>query len=326
MRRRELLISVGAAAVWPTVGRAQRGIGARRVGVLLAAEASDPQYRKRLKAFGQTLAQRGWVEGQNLQIEVRWGEGQAELTRKHAVELATATPDVILASGNATITPLLQVTRKIPVVFAVAADPVGSGYVQSLAKPGGNATGFMQFEYALSGKWLELLVQIAPRVKRVAVLRDNAGGVAQFAVIQSLASSLGIEVSPIDMQDAAEIERTVSAFAGTGNGGLIVTASAFANVHRELIIALAKKNNLPTVYFAHYFATDGGLISYGTDLVDQFRQAATYVDRILRGEAPADLPVQAPTNFELAINLKTAAALGLTIPATILSLADEVIE
>lgn len=326
MRRRDFLSMAGAAAVWPTAGRAQPAKGTRRVGVLLAAAPTDPQYQSRLKAFGQTLAQLGWIEGQNLQIDTRWGEGRAELTRQYAEELARVAPDVILASGNATITPLLQVTRKIPVVFAVAADPVGSGYAESLSRPGGNATGFMQLEYGLSGKWLELLVQVAPDVKRVAVLRDMAGGIAQFAVIQSVASSLGLEASPVNMQDAAEIERAVSGFAGASDAGLIVTASAFANVHRELIIRLANRNKLPAVYFAHYFVAEGGLISYGTDLVDQFRQAATYVNRILRGEAPADLPVQAPTKFELAINLKTASSLGLTIPPALLSRADEVIE
>jgi len=324
MRRRDFMIAAGAAAVLPP-GRV-RADGIRRIGVLLAAAASDPQYQSRLGAFAQTLVQLGWSEGRNLRIDTRWGEGRAELTRQYAAELAATAPDVILASGNATITPLLQATRKIPVVFAVAADPVGSGYVESLSRPGGNATGFMQFEYALSGKWLELLLQIAPQVNRVAVLRDMAGGLAQFAVIQSVASSLGIEVKAVDMRDSDEIERGISTFADTKTAGLIVTASAFANVHRELIIASAMKYKLPAIYFAHYFVAEGGLISYGTDLVDQFRQAAVYVDRILRGEAPANLPVQAPTKFELVINLKTAAALGLAVPAPLLAGADEVIE
>jgi len=324
MRRREFMLATGAAAVL-LAGHA-RADATRRVGILLAAAASDPQYQSRLRAFSQTLAQLGWIEGRNLRVDTRWGEGQVELTRQHAAELAAIAPDVVLASGNATITPLLQATRKIPVVFAVAADPVGSGYVESLSKPGRNATGFMQFEYGLSGKWLELLIQIAPQAKRVAVLRDMAGGVAQFAVIQSIASSLGIDVKAVDMRDADEIERGISSFAATGNGGLIVTASAFANVFREQIIALAMRNKLPAIYFAHYFVAEGGLISYGTDLVDQFRQAAAYVDRILRGERPASLPVQAPTKFELAINLKTAKALGLVIPPLLLARADEVIE
>jgi putative ABC transport system substrate-binding protein len=324
MRRREFIVATGAAAVL-LAGHA-RADGTPRVGILLAAAASDPQYQSRLRAFSQTLAQLGWIEGRNLRVDTRWGEGQVELTRQHAAELAAIAPDVVLASGNATITPLLQATRKIPVVFAVAADPVGSGYVESLSKPGGNATGFMQFEYSLSGKWLELLIQIAPQTKRVAVLRDMAGGVAQFAVIHSIASSLGIDVKAVDMRDADEIEHEISSFAATGNGGLIVTASAFANVFREQIIASAMRNGLPAIYFAHYFVAEGGLISYGTDLVDQFRQAAGYVDRILRGERPASLPVQAPTKFELVVNLKTAKAMGLTVPPTLLAQADEVIE
>jgi putative ABC transport system substrate-binding protein len=240
--------------------------------------------------------------------------------------LAALAPDIILASGNATVTPLLQVTRTVPVVFAVVADPVGSGYAETLSRPSGNATGFMQFEYGLTGKWLELLKEIAPQVRRVAVFRDLIGGVAQFAVIQSIAPSVGIEVSPFDMRDAAEIERAVVAFAHSGNGGLIVTASAFANVHRELLITLAARHKLPAVYFARYFVEDGGLISYGTDLTDQFRQAATYADRILRGEKPADMPVQAPTKYDLVINLKTAKALDLTVPAKMVARADAVIE
>jgi putative ABC transport system substrate-binding protein len=268
----------------------------------------------------------GWTEGSNLRIDTRWSGGHAETTRQHAEELVALAPDVILCSGNAAVTPLLQVTRTVPVVFAVVADPVGSGYAETLSRPGGNATGFMQFEYGLSGKWLELLNQIAPQAKRVAVFRDLIGGIAQFAVIQSIAPSVGIEVSPFDMRDANEIERNVMAFARSGNGGLIVTASAFANVHRELIITLAARYKLPAVYFTRYFVDEGGLMSYGTNLVEQFRQAATYVDRILRDEKPADLPVQAPTKYELVINLKTAKALGLEVPATVLARADEVIE
>jgi putative tryptophan/tyrosine transport system substrate-binding protein len=326
MRRRQFLALVGSATGWPTVMWAQPASNVRRIGVLLAATADDPQYQSRLGAFGQTLAQLGWTEGHNLRIDLRWGGGQAELTRQYAAELAALGPDVILASGNATVTPLLQTTRTIPVVFAVVADPVGSGYTETLSKPGGNATGFMQFEYGLSAKWLELLHQIAPQVKRVAVFRDLIGGIAQFAVIQSIASSLGIEVNPVDMRDAGEIERTIRAFADSGDGGLIVTASAFANVHRELIIKLAAQQKLPAIYFARYFVDDGGLMSYGTNLVDQFRQAATYVDRILRGEKPANLPVQAPTKYDLVINLKTAKILGLTVPPALLARADEVIE
>lgn len=306
--------------------RGQPANSVRRIGVLLAATADDPQYQSRLKAFGQRLAQLGWTEGRNLRIDTRWSGGHAENTRQHAEELVALAPDVILCSGNAAVTPLLQVTRTVPVVFAVVADPVGSGYAETLSRPGGNATGFMQFEYGLSGKWLELLNQLAPQVKRVAVFRDLIGGIAQFAVIQSIAPSVGIEVSPFDMRDASEIERNVMAFARSRNGGLIVTASAFANVHRQLIIALAARYKLPTIYFTRYFVDDGGLMSYGTDLVEQFRHAGTYVDRILRGEKPADLPVQAPTKYDLVVNLKTAKALGLTVPSALLARADEVIE
>jgi putative ABC transport system substrate-binding protein len=326
MRRREFLALVCFATGLPTLARGQSATNVRRISVLLAATPDDLQYQNRLKAFGERLAQLGWTEGHNLKIDVRWGGGHAELTRQYAAELAALAPDIILASGNATVTPLLQATRTVPVVFAVVADPVGSGYAETLSRPGGNATGFMQFEYGLTGKWLELLHQIAPQVKRVAVFRDLIGGVAQFAVIQSIAPSVGIEVSPFDMRDAGEIERAVMAFAQSGNAGLIVTASAFANVHRELLITLAARHKLPATYFARYFVDDGGLMSYGTDLVDQFRQAATYADRILRGEKPADMPVQAPAKYDLVINLKTAKALGLTTPPTLLARATEVID
>jgi putative ABC transport system substrate-binding protein len=326
MRRREFLGLVGFATGYPTVLWGQPANSVRRIGVLLAATSDDLQYQSRLKAFAERLVQLGWTEGHNLKIEVRWGGGHAELTRQYAAELVALAPDIILASGNATVTPLLQATRTIPVVFAVVADPVGSGYAKTLSKPAGNATGFMQFEYGLTGKWLELLHQIAPQVTRVAVFRDLVGGVAQFAVIQSIAPSIGMEVSPLDMRDADEIERAVTAFAKSGNGGLIVTASAFANVHRELLISLAARHKLPAIYFARYFVDDGGLMSYGTDLVDQFRQAATYADRILRGEKPGDMPVQAPTKYDLVINLKTAKALSLIVPATVLARADVVIE
>ena len=327
MKRREFITLISStAATWPFAVRAQQVERVRRIGVLLAATSDDLQYQSRLKAFGQRLAQLGWTEGHNLRIDVRWGGGHAELTRQYAAELAALAPDIILASGNATVTPLLQATRTIPVVFAVVADPVGSGYAQTLSRPGGNATGFMQFEYGLTGKWLELLHQIAPEVRRVVVFRDLIGGVAQFAVIQSIAPSVGIEVSPFDMRDAGEIERAITAFANSGNGGLIITASAFANVHRELLISLAARHKLPAIYFARYFVDDGGLMSYGTDLVEQFRQAATYADRILRGEKPADMPVQAPTKYDLVINLRTAKALSLTVPATMLARADAVIE
>jgi putative ABC transport system substrate-binding protein len=326
VKRREFIAGLGGAAAWPLAARAQQAERVRRIGVLFAATEDDPQYQSRLKAFGQRLAQLGWREGHNLRIETRWSGGHAENTRQRAEELVALAPDVILCSGNAAVTPLLQVTRTVPVVFAVVADPVGSGYTATLSRPGGNATGFMQFEYGLSGKWLELLNQIAPQIKRVAVFRDLIGGIAAFAVIQSIAPSVGIEVNPFDMRDASEIERNVMAFAGSGNGGLIITGSAFANVHRGLIIALAARHKLPAIYFTRYFVTEGGLMSYGTDLVEQFRQAAGYVDRILRGEKPADLPVQAPTKYELVINNKTAKALGLNVPPTLLARADEVIE
>jgi putative ABC transport system substrate-binding protein len=327
MRRREFLAFFGGLAMaCPTVTWGQPTNSVRRIGVLLAATSDDLQYQNRLKTFGEKLAQLGWTEGNNLRIDVRWGGGHAELTRQYAAELAALAPDIILASGNATVTPLLQATRTIPVVFAVVADPVGSGYAQTLSRPGGNATGFMQFEYGLTGKWLELLHQIAPQVTRAAVFRDLIGGVAQFAVIQSIAPSVGIEVNPFDMRDAGEIERAVVGVANSGNGGLIVTASAFANVHRGLLISLAARHKLPAIYFARYFVDDGGLMSYGTDLVEQVRQAATYADRILKGEKPADMPVQAPTKYDLVINVKTAKALGLTVPATMLARADQVIE
>jgi len=326
VRRREFISLLGGSSAWPLAAHAQQAERVRRIGVLFAATEDDPQYQSRLKAFGQRLSQLGWTDGHNLRIETRWSGGHAEKTRQRAEELVALAPDVILCSGNAAVTPLLQVTRTVPVVFAVVADPVGSGYTATLSRPGGNATGFMQFEYGLTAKWPELLKEIAPQIKRVAVFRDLIGGIAAFAVIQSIAPSVGIEVNPFDMRDANEIERNVMAFAGSGNGGLIITGSAFANVHRGLIIALAARHKLPAIYFARYFVTEGGLISYGTDLVEQFRQAAGYVDRILRGEKPGDLPVQAPTKYELVINLKTAKALGLSVSPTVLARAEAVIE
>jgi putative ABC transport system substrate-binding protein len=301
----------------------------RRIGVLTAATpADDPDGQARLAAFLQVLQQLGWTDGRNLRIDYRWGLGDANNIRRYAAELAALAPDVILSVGTASMGPLLQATRTVPIVFVSVADPVGAGFVDSLARPGGNATGFIQFEYSLSGKWLELLKQIAPGVTRAAVFRDPAitSGIGQFAVIQSVAPSLGVEVSPINVRDAGEIERAVAAFARSSNGGLIVTSGAGSVLHRELIIALAARYKLPAVYYRRYFVTSGGLISYGFDLVDQYRHAAGYVDRILKGEKPADLPVQAPTRYELVINLKTAKALGLEIPATVLARADEVIE
>jgi len=329
MRRREFISLLGGAAAWPRVARAQQSSGMRRIGVLTAATpADDPDGQARLAAFLQVLQQLGWTDGRNLRIDYRWGLGDANNIRRYAAELAALAPDVILSVGTASMGPLLQATRTVPIVFVSVADPVGAGFVDSLARPGGNATGFIQFEYSLSGKWLELLKQIAPGVTRAAVFRDPAitSGIGQFAVIQSVAPSLGVEVSPISVRDAGEIERTVAAFARSPNGGLIVTSGAGSVLHRELIIALAARYKLPAVYYRRYFVTSGGLISYGFDLVDQYRHAAGYVDRILKGEKPADLPVQAPTRYELVINLKTAKALGLDVPATVLARADEVIE
>ena len=328
-RRRFITLLGGAAAVWPLAASAQQTERVRRIGVLTAATpADDPDGQARLAAFLQVLQQFGWTDGRNLRIDYRWGLGDANNIRRYAAELAALAPDVILSVGTASMGPLLQATRTVPIVFVSVTDPVGAGFVDSLARPGGNATGFIQFEYSLSGKWLELLKQIAPGVTRAAVFRDPAitSGIGQFAVIQSVAPSLGVEVSPISVRDAGEIERTVAAFARSPNGGLIVTSGAGSVLHRELIIALAARYKMPAVYYRRYFVTSGGLISYGFDLVDQYRHAAGYVDRILKGEKPADLPVQAPTRYELVINLKTARALGLDVPATVLARADEVIE
>jgi putative ABC transport system substrate-binding protein len=282
-----------------------------------------------MAAFLQGLVQLGWIDGRNVRIDIRWATTNADDLRRHAAELAALAPDVLVAaSGTSTVAPLLQATRTIPIVFVVVVDPVGAGFVASLARPGGNATGFTTFEYGLSGKWLELLKQIAPGITRAAVLRDPAiaSGIGQFAAVQAMAPSLGVELSPVDARDAPEIERAVTAFARSGNGGLVVTPSPVASRHRDLIITLAARYRLPAVYAWRYYVTDGGLISYGSDSIDQFRRAAGYVDRILKGEKPADLPVQAPTKYELVINLKTAKALGLDVPPTLLARADEVIE
>jgi putative ABC transport system substrate-binding protein len=281
-----------------------------------------------LAAFRQVLAQLGWIEGRNVRIDYRWGGGDAEVIRKHAVELVALAPDVILATGGPATERLLQATRTVPIVFTIVPDPVGSGFVNSLSRPGGNATGFVQFEYSLSAKWLELLKQIAPGVTRAAVLWDPSipAGIGQFAVIQSVAPSLGVEVFPINVRDVAEIARAVADFARTANGGMVVAASARAATHRELIAALAARHKLPAVYANRESVAGGGLISYAANFVNQFRLAAGYVDRILKGEKPADLPVQMPTKYELVINLKTAKALGLAVPATVLARADEVIE
>ncbi len=330
MRRREFITLLGgAAAAWPLAARAQQADRVRRIGALIGAPSADnPDAQANIRAFLQVLQQLGWTDGRNVRIDIRWGAGNADDIRKYAAELAALAPDVIFASGTASVGPMLQATRTVPIVFANVADPVGAGFVDSLARPGGNASGFIQFEYSLSGKWLELLKQIAPGVTRAAVLRDPAitSGIGQFAVIQSVAPSVGVEVSAINVRDAGEIERAVTAFARSSNGGLIVTASALAVLHRQPIIALAARHKLPAVYYRRYFVTSGGLISYGYDVVEQFRGAAGYVDRILKGATPADLPVQAPTKYELVINLKTAKALGLDVPTTVLARADEVIE
>jgi putative ABC transport system substrate-binding protein len=327
-KRREFITLLGGtAAAWPLAARAQQAERMRRIGVLLPSDQNNPAVQARIAALVQELQQLGWT-GRNVRIDIHWAGADAEKIRKHAAELAALAPDVILANGSVVVAPLLQATRPVPIVFVVVPDPVGAGFVDSLARPGGNATGFVQFEYGLSGKWLELLKEIAPRVTRAAVLRDAAipAGTGQFGAIQSVAPSVGVEVSPINIRDAGEIERAVAAFARSANGGLIVTGSALAQLHRNLIITLAARHKLPAVYFERFFVTGGGLISYGLDLVDQYRRAAGYVDRILKGEKPADLPVQAPTKYELVINLKTAKALGLEIPPTVLARADEVIE
>jgi ABC-type uncharacterized transport system substrate-binding protein len=300
----------------------------RRIGVLMSTAADDPEGKARFTAFKQGLQQLGWDDGRNARIEIRWSGGKADDVRRYAAELVALAPDVILASGGAVVGPLLQVTRTVPIVFTQTPDPVAAGFVASLARPGGNATGFTQVEYGMATKWLELLKEIAPRVTRAAVLRDPAvpEGIGQFAVIQSVAPALRVEVSPVDIRNAGEIERAVTEFARSANGGLILTSSALANVHRDLIIRLASKLRLPAVYSFRFFASAGGLAAYGSDSIDPHRRAAAYVDRILKGEKPADLPVQAPTKYELVINLKTAKTLGLEVPATLLARADEVIE
>jgi putative tryptophan/tyrosine transport system substrate-binding protein len=328
MRRRTFITLLGGAAVaGPLAARAQQPDRVRRIG-LLTGGADSPDVQVNIAAFLQTLQQLGWTDGQNVRIDYRWGGGDPDIIRGHAAELAALAPDVIVTTGTSSLAPLLQARPSLPIVFANVADPVGAGFVDSLARPGGNATGFMQFEYSLSGKWLELLKQIAPSVRRAAVLRDPAitAGIGQFAIIQSVASSVGVEVSAINLRDATEIERAVTSFARSGNGSLIVTTSALSVRHRELIIALAARHKLPAVYYRRLYATAGGLISYGYDVVDQFRGAAGYVDRILKGAKPADLPVQAPTKYELVINLKTAKSLGLDVPPMLLARAVEVIE
>jgi len=329
MRRREFIRFISSAAAYlPLVARAQQGERLRRIGVLIGQVADDPQGKSRVATFLQGLQQLGWTEGRNVQIDIRWGVADAASSRRYAAEMVALAPDVILTGASAATSAAKEATRTLPIVFVNVSDPVAAGYVASLARPGGNVTGFTFVEYGMSGKWLELLKEIVPTVKRVAVLRDPniASGIGQFAIIQSVAPSFAVETSPIDIHNADEIERAITDFAHTANGGLIVTASPAALVHRKLIISLAARHRLPTVYFLSGFVKDGGLISYGADPIAPYGQAASYVDRILKGEKPADLPVQAPTKNELLLNLKTAKALGLTVPPSILSRADEVIE
>jgi putative ABC transport system substrate-binding protein len=320
---------LGGAAAWPVAAPAQQRERVRRIGVLMAHAADDPDAQIRIGAFLQGLQQLGWTVGRNVQIDTRWATTDANSLRRHAAELVALAPDVLVAgSGTATIAPLLQATHTVPIVFAVAVDPVGAGFVASLARPGGNATGFTAYEYGLSGKWLQLLKEIAPHVTRAVVLRDPtiASGIGQFAAIQAVAPLLGVELSAVDASDVDEIDRALRAFARSGNGGMIVTPSPVASHNSNRIIALAARHRLPAIYAWRFYAAAGGLVAYAPDLSDQYRLAAGYVDRILKGGKPGDLPVQAPTKFELAINLKTARALGLTVPPQLLARADEVIE
>jgi ABC-type uncharacterized transport system substrate-binding protein len=328
VKRRQFMMLLGGLTAWPLAARAQQGERIRRIGVLMSVAAEGTEGQARLAAFLKGLQQLGWTDGNNVRIEHRWGAGDAERIRSYAAELVALSPDVILASGDIVGLALRQATRTVPIVFTLIADPVGAGLVESLEHPGGNITGFSVYEYSLSGKWLELLKEIAPSVKRVEVMREagTATGTAMFAAIQAVASTLDVELSPIGVGDAGEIERAVMAFVRSANGGMIVTGSGPAAIHRDLIVALAARHKLPTVYAARFFVTTGGLISYGSDFLDQHRRAAGYVDRILKGEKPTDLPVQAPTKYELVINLKTAQALGLDVPPTLLARADEVIE
>ena len=326
MRRREFLGVLGGAAALPLVARAQERV--RRIAILVPANSDDPIFHVRLGAFLQGLQQAGWSIGRNIRIDTRWATADSAEVRRHAAELAAQGPEVVLASGGTAVSAMLQASRTVPIVFPIATDPVGTGFVETLARPGGNATGFMNFEYGMGGKWLELLQQIAPNIKRAGVLRDPSMGTGamQFAAVQAVAPSLRLEVNPVNVREAADVERSVAAFAARGDGGLITTAN-FATVrHRNLIIKLALQHNLPAVYPERFFAEAGGLASYGPDQIDQFRLAAGYVDRILKGEKPADLPVQAPTKFELIVNLKTAKAMGLSMPPSVLARADEVIE
>jgi ABC-type uncharacterized transport system substrate-binding protein len=329
MRRRDFIkaIAVSAAVTRPVLTQAQQVERMRLVAILLPATPADLDYQAFVAALLQALGQLGWTVGRNMRIDTRWATDAAGV-RRHAAELAALAPDVIVAHGAATVAPLLQATRTVPIVFPIVADPVGAGFVDSLARPGGNATGFMNLEYGMGGKWLELLKQIAPSVTRAAIIRDtaNPSGIAMFGIIQTMAPSLGMEVIPINLRDADEIERSVATFARVPNGGLVVTPSGPSLLHRNLIITLAARHKLPAVYFERAFAAAGGLASYGADFLDQYRKTANYVDRVLKGEKPADMPVQAPTKYQLVINLKTAKALGFAIPPAVLARADDVIE
>jgi len=327
-RRRQFITLLGGAAAWPLAARAQQPAQLRRIGVLMPFAEDDPVGQARVAAFVQGLQQSGWTDGRNVRIDYRWSAGDADRIRKLAMELIALGPDVVMAFTSAAVAPLRQVTSTVPIVFAVVADPVGAGYVESLARPSGNVTGFEAYEYGVSGKWIELLKEIVPHLTRVAVLRDSAipAGLGQFGALQAVAPSFGVELRPLDLNDPGGIEHGIAAFTKGSNNGLIVTGSPSATRHRNLIITLAARHKLPAVYYERAFVTAGGLISYGSDYLDQCRRAAGYVDRILKGEKPGDLPVQAPTKYELVINLKTAKALGLEIPPTLLARADGVIE
>ncbi len=328
IRRRDFITLLGGAAAWPVAASAQQAERMRRIGVLQSLAADDPEGLTRVTAFAQGLQELGWTVGRNVRIDYRWGMADPDRYRKYAAELVALAPDVLLAVNTSTVRALQQATRTIPIVFAGATDPIGGGLVASLNRPGGNVTGFTGFDFGTAGKWLELLKEMTPRMTRAAVLRDptTTGGTGQFGAIQAVAPALGVEVSAIDLHDAGDIEREIAAFAGRPNGGLIVISTSLASLHRQLIIMMAARHQLPAAYPYRYFVTDGGLLSYGPDEVDPFRRAAGYVDRVLKGEKPADLPVQAPTKFETVINLKTAKALGLTVPPSLLAIADEVIE
>ena len=327
MKRREFILG-GAVSGWSFATHAQQNERVRRIGVILPATSSDTEFQTWLGAFLQALAQLGWTIGRNMSVDIRWATPVGAEIRRHAAELAALAPDVILTGGTSTAGPMLEAARSVPIVFATIVDPVGAGFIDSLAKPRGNATGFLLYDYNLSGKWLDLLKQVAPSIRRVAVLRDAAtpSGTGQFAAIQAVAPSLNLEVVPINMRDAVELERAIDAFARSPNGGLVLTGSNLSILHRDLVIALAARHKLPTIYYERFYVISGGLISYGADRIALYRLAAGYVDRVLRGEKPGDLPVQAPTKFELAINLKTAKVLGLTVPPTLLAQATDVIE